>query len=236
MSRNQSADLQQPLAFDDLESRVMLAGDVDVVLSGGNLIITGDPTDNSIEINGFDNDRIVISGLDGTTINRGEANGSINIDGDKLNNIEIRMRAGRDEVYIQNNAGDKIKLDGSLIFRGGRDDDRLEVGFDNELKAKSIDANGGDDRDQLVFGREVETDDGNSIIQGGRGDDSIQIQGAKFEGALRVLGDSGDDEISLIGVEVEDGRATLSGGGGNDTLINSRNDFEDGLTVSDFED
>ena len=63
-----------------LESRRMLAGDVEVFTRGGDLFVIGDREDNSVEIRVESLGNIVAEGLDGTLVNGSEGPVTILLD------------------------------------------------------------------------------------------------------------------------------------------------------------
>ena len=68
---NLPASPRKRLALESLERRLLLSGDVAVVVSGGDLVITGDTLDNDISITqGVTADEFVVTG-NATTVNGG---------------------------------------------------------------------------------------------------------------------------------------------------------------------
>src|SRR4051812_30111689 len=58
-----------PTMMDNLESRVMLSGNVVVSVVSGNLVVRGDASANSIVLNNAGTNKVRITGADATTIN-----------------------------------------------------------------------------------------------------------------------------------------------------------------------
>jgi len=87
------------LGFEALERRAMLAGDVDVVIDGGDLVITGDDNDNHVIIEGGLLGAVTITGADGTTIN-GSATPLVIPGG--FDSIVADLKAGDDTLEINN--------------------------------------------------------------------------------------------------------------------------------------
>ena len=110
---------QLPFEVEKLESREMLAGDVDVIVRDGDVFVLGDSQDNSIEVSLDINGGLVVTGLDGTTVNGGET-------GIVANNLTIRMRGGDDTVVVQTDPNLDITSNELSIF-GNAGDDRIEL-------------------------------------------------------------------------------------------------------------
>lgn len=109
------------LFVESLERRELLAGNVDVVLTNhGDLRITGDSHDNSLEIRteGFDSlKRFVISPTATTTINGQTLD--VVIGHDELRDLKIKMKGGNDNVAIYVGSGPRQFRDGIINMGGG---------------------------------------------------------------------------------------------------------------------
>ncbi len=110
--------------FEELESRLPLAGNITTSYNAGTLFIQGDASPNSlrVESTGFPG-QILITGL-----NDGQTNTATSIDGFpfstwlNVSNIQIALGGGNDQVLVQN-----VTLN-SLIIAGEAGDDLIEVG------------------------------------------------------------------------------------------------------------
>lgn len=143
---------------EQLESRTLLTGNVQVSLSGANAQITGDAGNNELEIV-VDNGSIVVRGLNGTTINQGTtaftlATGSTSFGGSLTASL---------------GAGDDLATVGPGITFGGN---------------VSIAGQGGADTFQVRTG----TYNGNLSLRGGDGASSIVVDGATVSGSLNIDG------------------------------------------------
>lgn len=215
-----------------LEARTLLTGNVQSIVSGGNLILTGNADSNDVRISfNFTTSNIVVSGLSGTTINGSTDQftaftgtqrmpGSIIAalgDGDDvltindviaLDNIEIDGGAGNDTVSLNNtHAGDNVELN------GGSGNDRIEInvsGIDDNLTI-----NGGTGDDSISI--EVSVVDDFAVINGGAGNDVLGLNRLSVGDNLTI--DLGDDDDTLIANRVSvDDNAFIRSGAGNDTL------------------
>lgn len=151
--------LARPHDFSEqLESRTLLTGNVQVSLSGANAQITGDAANNEFEVV-VDNGSVVVRGLNGTTINQGTtvftlANGSTTFAGSLTGSL---------------GAGDDIATVGPGITFGGN---------------VSIAGQGGADTLRARTG----TYNGHLSLMGGDGASSIVVDGATVSGNLSVDG------------------------------------------------
>src|SRR4029078_7526852 len=122
------------------------------------------------------------------------------------NNIEIVQTA--DDAF-------RIVGNGTTI---NDDDEAVLAGVTGDV---SVDLRGGDDTltfDGGVSGGDATTSlDGDLTVEGGGGEDSIELSDLVVGGALSIAGGGSDDSISLENVEVT-GDATLSGGAGSDEI------------------
>src|SRR3954451_18315412 len=103
MKRNRSQSRR--CAFESLENRTMLAGDVTARIDHGNLIIKGDDFANGITIvAGTTAGQVVITGVNAggsaTNVN-GMANGAVTLSG-FTGGLKIEMKDGDDSVSITN--------------------------------------------------------------------------------------------------------------------------------------
>ena len=101
-----------------LETRRLLAGDVNVAVDGTNLMVTGDNQANQVDITRNQTGVLVVSGLN-TTIN-GTNNPFVAIP--NVLSINITLDGGNDETTIDN-----VLLHKDLNFFGNEGNDRLTV-------------------------------------------------------------------------------------------------------------
>ncbi|MGE3819237.1 MAG: hypothetical protein AB7I30_07355 [Isosphaeraceae bacterium] len=144
--------------LDRLESRALLAGNVTVAFSGGDLVITGDGSSNAIEITQvfLDYYRVVgkSAGGSATKINN-VSNGSFDFilnSNNYYDDLRITMKGGNDSVTIRGDSG---------LF-GANDIDAPD-----DL---DINMGGGDDRVDLQY---VEAQRGDVLIELGTGKDTV---------------------------------------------------------------
>jgi Ca2+-binding RTX toxin-like protein len=202
-------------------------------VSGNDVITDFDPSEDTIELQGFENinlDEFAITEVDGgTLINAGTGNSlfvegvipnQLNIENITLNGEALTLGSGDTLESVLNNLATDAQQDGITLkgfqgdqtFAGGSgDDDLFGQDGDDTLRGR-----GGDDI--LGGGR------GDDILEGGAGDDILS--GGRDEDVLE--GGAGDD--TLIGGKGDD---TLTGGRGSDTFV--QNFGEQGAdTITDF--
>lgn len=222
-------------SLDRLEQRQMMAGDVSVQVTGGDLRITGDELGNGIEINQVGNGQYRVVGLylDGsqTTVN-GQA--SFLAQG-VSDDFTIRMRGGGDYVRVYESAvnvpddmrielgdgNDRVYLDrlsvgDDLTILGQEGNDvfyinRLDVG--TQRSHGDFQLNMGDGINIMeVYGASIRR---NTTITGGRNEDFVEMAWNDFGNDLNVNTRQGIDSISMHASTVDDDLTITSGSGGD---------------------
>ncbi len=143
---------------EQLESRTLLTGNVQVSLIGANAQISGDAANNEIEVV-VNIGSVVVRGLNGTTINQGST------------------------AFTLANAS--TTFHGSLTASLGAGDDAATIGPGITFAGNvSVSGNGGADSLRALTG----TYNGNLSLMGGNGASSIVVDGATVSGNLSVNG------------------------------------------------
>jgi hypothetical protein len=251
--------------FEALERRAMLAGDVQVTISDGDLTIVGDDNDNFVIIEGGAPGSVTITGADDTSIffNGVEQTAPLVVTGG-FDSIAVDLNAGDDTLQANNVAvvdftitmdegADLVQLgafeafaadpggitatDGSIGVSGllridtGSGADLVQAvrvfgaaDWDVNLGDSDGTNNNNDSRPENDFA--VTLDDqiyvfiasGDTIdINGGSGDDLVNINYLTANGVLFVDGVTGNDVISVNGSVFND-HVALFGGSGFDTI------------------
>src|SRR6478609_3223099 len=107
-----------PTMMDNLESRVMLSGNVAVSVVSGNLVVRGDASANSIILNNAGRNRVRVSGADGTTI--GGAAGPLTMSG--VHGLSLKMGDGNDNLRL-----DDLTFDRAVLIDMGAGDDVAQI-------------------------------------------------------------------------------------------------------------
>ena len=156
---NARCRLARPLDLSEqLESRTLLTGNVQVSLIGSNAQITGDAANNEIEVV-VNNGSVVVRGLNGTTVNQGST------------------------AFTLANAS--TMFHGSLTASLGAGDDVATIGPGITFAGNvSVSGNGGADTLRALTG----TYNGNLSLMAGDGASSIVVDGATVSGVLSVNG------------------------------------------------
>lgn len=171
---------------ESLESRKMLAGNVDVIVSGDNsLVITGDSADNDIVVTVLAGDiRVLDRG--GETVTNGGLTGLAATD---LNKLTITMKGGNDRVVVTSD----VSAQGRVRMTGGSGTDRLVFTGDAGDKLQIIGGTG----DDLVAVDGGATVAGTFTLIGGGGDDDLRILRATANGKVIVKAGGGDDNARV---------------------------------------
>jgi len=230
-----STSFRDPVAsavFEPLEPRLLLGGNVTVVVSHGDLRIQGDRGDNVISVapgGGADPTEYVITGFDGTTINGDPAKTVVGVTDD----FRIRMARGRNEVELAGltvpdnlritarGGQDDVRLDGVIVqgntvitTRGG--DDLVLIENNSELGAKAtINAGPGADRVGLADADVA----ARTKIKTQGGPDVVHITNSNFNGPFRLITGPGGDVVQIVDAEIRSTSAIKTGGGGDDVTV-----------------
>ena len=222
---------QARLGMETLESRELMAGDVRVTVSGGDLVITGDSAANSIEVRQVGIDRFEGRGVS-TKIN-GQSNART-FPG-VFDDVQVALNGGNDRVVIKGNipddllinahaGNDYIKLERvvaeDVTINTGSGSDQVYV-YDSQTKADlNINnnlQNSGDHEYVIVSNTQVGTVfDGTLNIDLHGGNDKVYISNVATDHLMASLYD-GDDYLSIRNTTVK-GLCELDGGEGTDGL------------------
>jgi hypothetical protein len=154
-------------AFERLEDRLLLAGNVNAVLNGSTLVITGDADNNSFDVSGSGGN-ITITGLASTTINGGASD-----DFSGVQDVEIRTGAGNDSLGMA--ANEHTEILGDLTIITGQGNDGASVG-------------------NLLNGVTVH---GRTVINTGAGNEIVSLEQGTFHGAVVIRTGAGNEIVHL---------------------------------------
>ena len=202
----------------------MLTGNVQAIVSGGNLILTGDADSNEVRISfNFTASNIVVSGLSGTTINGGTGQFTAFTGTQRMPGSIIAALGDGDDVLTIN---DVIALDNIEIDGGAGND---TVSLNNTHSGDNVELNGGSGNDRIEIN--ISGIDDNLTINGGAGDDSISIEVSVVDDFAVINGGAGNDAVGLNRLSVGD-NLTIDFGDGDDTLIANRVSTDDNAFIS----
>ncbi len=206
-----------------LESRRLLAGNVQALVDDGILLIVGDGLANEVSIATSPLGGAIVTGTS-TTINGGSA--AVTID-PGFGNLTVALAGGNDELTVNGFAvGDHFSFFGGegadrLTTRGlqskhvhveaGAGDDVLDLQLTTR-KSAHIDLGEGSD---LLSLNGVRTGRNLKIFAGG-GNDTIHAGGTNVGRKLRVESGAGNDEVLITGQSQVRNRTNISLGDGND--------------------
>ncbi|WP_425618411.1 hypothetical protein NA78x_002116 [Anatilimnocola sp. NA78] len=196
--------------LESLEARELMAGNVDVTLTNGDLLLTGDNLGNGVQIRQISADKFAVVGL-----KQAGANTSINGAGFKIfsgvtGDVTFNMNGGNDQVHISDGQGFFASQPG------------LPTSFQPVEFSQNLTVNLGEGAD--LFAADEMTVDGRLKVDGGSGTfaDIIELDGALVKGlgakgqAVEIDTNGGDDQVL---VEFSEFRGTV------DIDTGSENDF-----------
>ena len=225
-------DLYADLDFDDLESRVMLAGDVTAVLDGTTLRLTGDDVANAVDINQAAGG-IVVGGLF-----NGGANTTVNGMGNDffagVTAVSVHLEGGDDILIMANNNATALTGDLNINLSSGADvavlgtaGNFLDVGGEANILM-------GSENDFLQLENAIIGTEPNQTalrVNMGSGDDGLIFSNVDLEEDLLVeLGD-GNDVVAAINLDIAHDVEVFAGNG-NDFLF--LNNVDVGTSVNEF--
>jgi hypothetical protein len=213
-------------AFESLEDRSLLAGDVMARILNGDLLIKGDKLANGITIApGTAANTVVVTGVNagsGATNVNGTSNGPVTLSG-FTGGLRIRMKGGNDNVTING-----LNVSGAVDIDGGKGDDTFTITGGTFSSSLGIDLGKG--ADNLTITNLKVT--GNADIHGHRGRDHVTITNSMF-GSLDTSLGRGNDILDITGTTVTSTTA-LNGGRGTNTFNNGTGNTLNGLSNTHF--
>ncbi len=198
-------------------------GNVTAVVSGSNLIVTGDSGDNGISISSHASGDVVVAGVGGTTINSAaEIIAFSGVGGMLPGGLTVNSSAGRDLISIAD-----LTVTGNALLLGGDDVDAIDVINTNSNGTLVAFEDGGDGFIDISGG----TVTGIGQIFAGEGNNGVTVANANFLNALLFNAGTGIDQITLNTVSVTGG-TQIDPGTGNDTISLTSTDHLSTLFIS----
>ena len=199
----------RPSCLEVLEPRVMLAGDVvAVVTAAGDLLITGDKSDNNIAISADLGGGIAITPGDAnTTINGADVAAVLN---GWTGKILLRMGDGKDTVQITG-----VNVAGDVRFDGGRGDNTLTLDstiVTGQLRVKNL---MGRQELSLLNASSVGSVD---MVNAQKGDTTTVIENSTVVGRLKLNNKDGADSLTLTAAQIGDVKVDNHKGNSNVTI------------------
>jgi cyclophilin family peptidyl-prolyl cis-trans isomerase len=202
-----------------LESRALLAGNIEVRVNGDHIQLHGDDANNAVRIR-RGTSGIVVEGLESTTINGGNDVVQISADPSALSGrLWIFLNGGDDKAVVA--TGITAPL-GFRVYGGDGNDSLSAIGTTFQRLAGFF---GDDGNDTLVLQDCVVN--GSLQIFADAGDDLVSLTGTTINGEGLVNTFEGNDRVSLNNVG-GGGRVDLRTGNGNDS-VTVRNTTRAGL-------
>jgi hypothetical protein len=152
------------LGFEVLEARDNPAGNVNAFFSGATLNLIGDAADNQIAVAQNSAGELVVTGLNGTTINR---QSSINLGRVQLDGLWVNLGDGNDSVDVTG-----VAVTRGVAIEGGNGNDAITL---SNVGAQTVSISGGAGDDGVTFNA-VAASQGVKIL-GGPGADTFTNNG-----------------------------------------------------------
>lgn len=227
------------LAFERLEDRALLAGNIAARISGGTLHLTGDAQSNQVLVERIGPSSVQLTSLDGTTTINNSS--SVVLNG-FTKGINASLGNGDDELLFAGAADSLFRVHGNVFVNLGNGND--SVGFANFHTTQSLHINSGAGSDQVnaavdVVEEGADTGFGlrvgkNTLIIDSSGSDSITLENSQFAGTFVLNAGTQDDRVDLRNNAF--GKVTLlHGSQGFDRLNNVANQFQRRPLIISFE-
>jgi hypothetical protein len=192
---------RRPMFLESLESRAMLAGDISVNVSGGNLIVRGDNAANQIAILKLGSGEYAVAGFNGTTV---EGSADPFIATGVRGNIDVDLKSGNDLLGVGNDVAGSIALAQALGFGA---DLGNAAALQTQLETLLADAEA---PVRLTVPR-------NLIVRAGGGRDGVGVS-CDVGGDINANLGSGNNTLAIFNSTVGDD-VIARGGGQNDLVL-----------------
>jgi hypothetical protein len=160
------------LAFEALEDRTLLAGNVVASISGGALRLVGDSAGNQVRVEQVSASSVLLTPLDGTTTINGTA-GPVTLNGFR-SGVALAAGAG-DDVFLFEGTNGAFQMGNVVNWNLGDGNDTLEIS--NAItRVLILNAGDGNDRVDLRNNAYLYV----SVLIGGRGVDTLNSVGNNF--------------------------------------------------------
>lgn len=197
------------LSIETLETREVMAGNVNIFMDGTEMVIDGDGLANHVEIRDLGNNVFKISGVNGTTIDDGPwrnvfvqsgvfrvnlRNGADSltlIETYAIKTINVLMGHGADKLTVNNSQIDNL----TVQMGGGADVLAINSSSIINKAVLSLGGPAQNDPDTLDLSNSIFFDSVHARLGGGN--DNVRIDGSEFRSIALFLGESGFDTFSL---------------------------------------
>ena len=176
------------LAYSPLETKRLLAGNVDAFIDGTTLRITGDSLDNQIVLTQTPDGNTVVTGLD-TTIN---GQGAPFTTDPSVNRVTMSLEGGDDEVDFED-----YSISRNIFVFGGDGNDVVTL---NNTEAGYVHLQGNDGDDVIELNGVIDL--GSTYVFLGDGDDVLSIASLQTRRNFKVFGGGGDDTFASAELSV----------------------------------
>ena len=199
-ARNQT----RKLAFEQVENREMMAGNVSAAIYGNELVIQGDNNSNQIDVTEIGNNFVQIKAVDGTTVNGAAVAYFYN----PTDNINAYMYGGNDRIIFESTGTRTTAFNNVYVDMGSGMD---YLGF----WGTAVNGNA-----KLITGQDWEND--SDTIEIGRHPFNSNFSMANFWSNLDIKTGGGDDSVAFRQNTNVYGNLSLQTGDGKDQVILER--------------
>jgi hypothetical protein len=193
--------MAQMNGFEKLEDRVLMAGNVTAVVSGGNLLtITGDDAANDIQIytqlGASGTTELVIVGRNGTTVNAGaEATILTGVVTAGIEDITIDLGKGNDVLDVNGLFGLNSTADNTLTVNGGFGGDLLSIA---DVNLPNFDLTVTGPASVITSPDDLTDNDGNDVVSIGARQDLVVLD------SITITDVVGSNQVYITDAEVAD--------------------------------
>ena len=215
-----NANRELDLGLERLEDRRMLAGNVEVSVTGnGDLVINGDDLGNVINVSTLPNGDFRVQGFDGTTINE---DSTIETFGGVTDDVRINLRAGDNRLFF-----DELDVPDLMSIRMGDGSDSVRFNGQGEIAQTiggdlNINTGSGSDSILNILGKAFITVGDDLTINTGSGNDNIELAQINTQDRVSINMGSGDDSVAMVDDSAISattrGRMRISTGSGRDSV------------------
>jgi hypothetical protein len=220
------------LTLEALENRQVLSGNVAAVVSGGNLVVTGDNADNQIYIARYHENgaavanTYLVGGFDGTTTVNGSSSPAI-VRGVR-SDMKISLKAGSDTtVLLGDTPSDMFTAPRNVVVSNDNGNDLL---FAYCARANSLQYTGGNGNDRVTI---INSTLGSLAFKAGNGENALGITGTSIKGDAVVQTGTAKDMVGLYSLSVG-GKLQIATSSGNDFVSLGLTPDMLGLDWTDF--
>lgn len=217
--------------LESLEIRSMMAGNVNVYMNSGDLMIVGDNASNHVAVRGNTNGTVTVygefTGGAPTSIN-GRIGGSATFR--ITDDLAVYLYGGHDQIDLGNGNGVTAKVADEVYVDAGSGNDWVMLRQVQTGRHVNINTGTGQDKTYIgasLIGDDLSVYDPTSVNQGDL--DNVAINGSTIKDEVRVNTRGGNDRVEITVSKVDDVYVNL--GAGNDYFAFSQSTVRSGFSI-----